>query len=574
MKKFSDIKVSTKLVSIFTIIIVFLVLLGLYSLSSLYKLNTTSKDLYNNNLLDNLLAISETGDVKTNVNEVKYEILKMCTLTDVNSINQSLEKIKNTREENNSIFESYEKTISGDEDRALFNKIKSEAEKSRQQFEEYETLVKQGKQQEAYSKLDGLITQYDEMVNLTEELNDLNKNWAKKSIDNGQNIFEKAIDITFIITAITLLIAIASTVFLTKIIKNPLRKTIEFANRLSKYDFSEPLNIYNKDEFGEAAAALNKSRENVANLVGNLIDSINTMNTSSEELSKAAINIKEKFENINTRTDEINFSVQDISSSTQEIAASSEEVGSTVAMLANKAIDEKDNSDKIKERAVKSKYESEKAFEETKKIYSNVENHIIKAIEKGKVVEEIKKMADTIASISEQTNLLALNAAIEAARAGESGRGFSVVADEVRRLAEESAREVENVKSTIVDVQNAFESLSSNSGDLIKFMRENITPQFESFIDVSIQYEKDGHTVNKMSEDLAAMSEEISATVNQVADAIQNLAETTQKSSENVSDIQEGVNESNQFLQKVAESVEKQAEISENINNMILKFKV
>ncbi len=570
MKKFGDIKVSTKLVSVFTIIILFLFLLGFYSLTSLYKLNSTSKDLYDNNLL----AISEIGDIKTNVTEIKYQIFKMSTLTDINMINQSLEKIEGIREENNNTFDSYEKTVRGDEDRKFFNNIKSEAESIKQKFNEYESLIKQGKIEEANLSLNNLMSEYDKMVELTEELNNLNKQWAKNSMDKSGDVFGNSVKVTFYIAVVTLLLAVVSTVFLIKTVKNPLRKTIDFANRLSEYDFSEPLDIYTQDEFGKAASALNRSRENVAGLIGHLIENIETMDNSSEHLANTVVRIKEKFENINSRTDEINFSVQDISSSAEEIAASSEEVDSTVAVLANKAVDEKENSDKIKERATKSKFESEKAFEETRKTYHSVESHIIKAIEKGKVVEEIKKMADTIAAISEQTNLLALNAAIEAARAGESGRGFAVVADEVRRLAEESAKEVENVKETIADVQNAFKSLATNSGDLIKFMRENITPQFENFIDVSIQYEKDGQTVNKMSEDLASMSEEISATVNQVAEAIQSLAETTQKSSENISDIQEEVNESNKFLENVVEAVENQLEISNSINNMILKFKV
>ena len=122
-------------------------------------------------------------------------------------------------------------------------------------------------------------------------------------------------------------------------------------------------------------------------------------------------------------------------------------------MLSNKALEGSNIASNSKERAIEVKNNGIISIEETRKLYNEKKKKGLRAIEDGKIVENIKVMADTISSISEQTNMLALNAAIEAARAGEQGKGFAVVAEEVRKLAEQSSLAVPNIQDTIVKVQ-------------------------------------------------------------------------------------------------------------------------
>lgn len=279
-------------------------------------------------------------------------------------------------------------------------------------------------------------------------------------------------------------------------------------------------------------------------------------------------------QNIDIATKEIYSGTENLSTTTEEVNASIEEITSNTTELSIKAKDGDLASKEIQERAAKIKEQGLRTIDMSKKIYKEKQSNIIKAIEKGKIVEEVKVMADSITNIASQTNLLALNAAIESARAGEMGRGFAVVAEEIRKLAKQSTGNVSNIQNVIVQVNEAFNNLSNNTQDILTFIDNNANPDYELFLETALKCEKDAVFIKAMSEEIAKSTNEILFTIQQASFAVENISETAQLSASNSDGILNSVNDTTMAIKEILISSQKQFGLSDELNTLVNKFKI
>ncbi|MFL0194969.1 methyl-accepting chemotaxis protein [Clostridium sp. WILCCON 0269] len=378
----------------------------------------------------------------------------------------------------------------------------------------------------------------------------------------------------FVILIIMLIAAVICGIIIAKYVTRPLLRIQDFAKRLSVCDFSTPIKITRADEFSQTASLLNIAQKNVKELVKTIIDNSKSMSSSSEELSAAVEEITLKFKSVNGSINSIVAGSQKVTSSAEEVTASVEEIDANVNELSSKAENGNINASQAKEKALSIQHNARGSIQECKNIYKDEETRILKAIDDGKVVSQIKEMADVIASIAEQTNLLALNASIEAVRAGEQGKGFAVVAQEVRVLAEQSSEVVSTIQSTVVKVQEAFDNLSSTSNELLKFIDENVNLQLDNYSNTGEEYFKDSEVTFNTSKELATMTKEIKITVDEITKAISSMAETAQKSSESTNEIKSSINYATQGIIQVSKTAEEQSHLAQRLNEIIQKFKV
>ncbi len=384
----------------------------------------------------------------------------------------------------------------------------------------------------------------------------------------------KSITINIILLIASLIVAIVLSSFVSKKIIKPLIIIKDFATRLASYDFSAPISIESKDEFGQTAIALNIAQENVNGLVKVIMENSENISASAEELSATVEELAAKTVTVNEAVNIIAEGVQESGATTEEISASIEEVDSSINILSSRAMEGSNNASESKGRASKVRDNSKKVKQVAGELYIQKEANMKKVIDESSIIDNIRVMAETISSISAQTNLLALNAAIEAARAGEQGRGFAVVAEEVRKLAEQSSGAVVEIQKTIETVKQIFNKSIETGNDILKFIDVDIMKTYDEYEETGNQYYVDSDFVSDMSEEIAAMSQEITATVGQVSEAIQNMAESSQESSEKAETIKESMDETTKAIEQVAQTAQVQAELAQQLNEMIQKFKI
>lgn len=377
-----------------------------------------------------------------------------------------------------------------------------------------------------------------------------------------------------VITLIFLLFGIVDCFIIAKAITKPLSRIKNFAERLSNYDFSTPINDKRTDEFGQTANALNIAQSNIKDLVKIIIDNSEDMSAASEELSAVVEEITSKIEEINKSAAEIATNMEEANSGTEEIVSGTEKVDSSIEQLSEKATKQTNEAESIKVKAIEVKNSGETSFKKINEINIAQEKKIIDALKKAEVVENIMGMADIISGISSQTNLLSLNAAIEAARAGEMGKGFAVVADEVRTLAEQSSDAVVQIQNTIKEVKDAFADLKVSSSEILDFISKDVKNELGKLAETGNDYYNSAEFITDMSNSTNAMLKEVLKLQEEVARVVEQVSHNTKQSSENASIIKSGINEAAIGMEQVSKTAQSQAEMAQKLNETIRKFKI
>ena len=259
--------------------------------------------------------------------------------------------------------------------------------------------------------------------------------------------------------------------------------------------------------------------------------------------------------------------------STEEMNTTAAGIVTSALSMASKSREASISVSEISKRASTLKADFMLAVNDGNSILNDVKSKLDNAIEESKSVAQINELADAILQITSQTNLLALNASIEAARAGEAGKGFSVVANEIKTLAEDSSNNITRIQSIIKIVTNSVSNLSSNSSKLLEFMSTDVSKNYNLMLDASVEYENDAKNLEQVVSNFKVTSEELHSSILNIMKAIEEVTSAANDGSVGASTISERL----MLVTEKSEGLLAQANISnqysENLINMVSKFK-
>lgn len=519
-------------------------------------------------------TISKTDKLKLDVVQVQQWLTDVSATRGADGLDDGFEK-----------SEQYAQEV-----KAVLNELKqinpesvSEIEKIEKSFEPYyETGKKMAKAYVDSGPESGnlYMEEFDGTAEVINNEVDSFKVIASENIETSIKNIEKSITNTIILIVISILVVIIlsamSWIYVTKSIVKPiatmLSKLREMAN--SGGDLTKHIDFESKDEIGELAKNFNLMQDSFREIISVIMNESNNVENKVKQTNENVDQLSLLIENVYTTTQELSSSMEETAASTEEMSMATSQIELDIESIAIKAKSEAKNSLLIKERANELKDKAINSKETAKKINIETQDKLVQAIEQSKQVEKINVLSEAILQIASQTNLLALNAAIEAQRAGEAGRGFSVVAEEIRKLAEDSKDTVSEIKNINSIIVSTVENLVATSQEMIEFINTQVIRDYDMTVKTGEQYNEDATMINNMTTDFSEKSFKIMTSMITVLDSVNKITSANNESAIGTNSIAERMNVISERSDNVMELM-KEVNISTNkLVGMVNNFKV
>ncbi|MGY6210016.1 methyl-accepting chemotaxis protein [Cytobacillus firmus] len=418
---------------------------------------------------------------------------------------------------------------------------------------------------------DNIISETVEKLNTLSSMMKEDQHKAVSSAKSSLILTLIALGISIIVSAI---LGIASIVFIGRIISKKLTSIVQFSNEIAKGNLNADSVVYEgNDEVAQLSRAMNSMKEKLQTMI--------------QEINAVSGYVTERSGELNIAANEVKAASQQVASTMQELSGGAEDQAGSATRL-SLLMDE--YLEKVKEAA----YSGNEIMSASTEVLSLTEDGnklmkksqeqmgLINGIMKSSVdkvnglddqTKQISRLVKVIKEIADQTNLLALNAAIEAARAGEHGRGFAVVADEVRKLAEQVSYSVSDITKIVGGIQAESNSVAvSLQAGYVQV--EKGTEQIQL---TGQTFQKIYEAINSMSANVSDISrslEQVSINSSHMNQSIGNIAAVSEESAAGIEQTSASMAQTNHSMEEISDNALSLSELAEQLNEMITKFKL